>query len=179
MQSLIRRSARPMQSGIAPPARRAVATVLLLIAGIACSGIGVAEEAPVPSLDSVRVEQQKLQSALQANDPAWARLDADTRQQVLTAQARLLQLIGEHHDIAELRPNDQLRVYNQLQRIKVLLARGDQDVCEQTALAGTHRQQIACMSRDERDRRAKGARDTLMTRPACTTYECQVGGGSR
>ncbi len=152
--------------------RRPLLAALLAVAAIAPA---VAEE-PAPSLDSIRVEQQTLHAALQANTPAYAGLDADTRQQVLAAQARLFQLIGEHHDIAELRPNDQLRTYNQLQRIKVLLARGEQDVCEQAAIAGTHRQQIACMSQAERDRRAKGARDTLMNRSACTQVECQGGG---
>jgi hypothetical protein len=138
---------------------------------------GVTADEPVaPSLDSIRVEQQTLQAAVQANDPAYAHLDAETRQLLLSAQARLFQLIGEHHDIAELRPNDQLRTYNQLQRIKVLLARGEQDVCEQAAIAGTHRQQIACMSQEERDRRVQGARDTLQIRPACTTAECRIGG---
>lgn len=141
----------------------------------AATGVRAQEAADAPSLDTIRVEQQHIQVALQANDPAYAKLDAATRQQVLSAQARLFQLIGEHHDIAELRPNDQLRTYNQLQRIKVLLARGEQDVCEQTAIVGTHRQQVACMSRSERDRRVQGARDVLTNRPACTTFECQGG----
>ncbi len=149
-----------------------------LLALLPCVAVASQSGDADPDLQQITAQQREIRAGITAGTPAFAYLDDNRRRYVLLAQDRLFELVGERQAITELKVNDQLRVFNQLKRIEALLVNADADgnlVCERTAIAGTRRQQLACMKKSDRERKADSTRDALQIRPACTTSEC-VGG---
>lgn len=130
---------------------------------------------PRPQPPEILAQQQQLREALKAQDPRYADVTPFRRNRIYQAQDQVFALAQGHARLDELGADDQLRLFNALELIGSHLGKRNEDahmVCERTAIAGTRRQQMACMQKDERERRADRAVESLMTRPACTQPGC-------
>lgn len=155
-------------------------TILLVAQGMtAIPAVAMAEEqkgaeAAQASVADILAEQREIRAALQAGDEKYRYLDPPRRRQVYAAQKKLFALLDGRDSLDGLGADDRITVFNALEEIKSNLARqeGDEMVCERAKLAGTHRSELVCMTRAERDRRAKSATQALMNRQACTEPGC-------
>ena len=148
--------------------------VVLLLLGLQSPAFAQAAK-PQPQPPEILAQQQALRGALKSADPRYVGVTPFRRNRIYQAQDQVFALAQGHQRLDELGADDQLRLFNALELIGSYLGKRNEDarmVCERTAIAGTRRQQLACMEQDERERRADRAVDTLMTRPACTQPGC-------
>lgn len=151
--------------------RLAAGVALLLGASVTT----VARSGEVDSVARILMEQRRIHDEIVARDESYGHLDEFKRSRIVAAQLRVFQSFAGHQEFDELAPDTQLQVFNDLKKIAALLGTGDVGdaiVCQRVALAGTRRYQMACMTGEERDRRAESARRALMERAACTTQAC-------
>lgn len=142
-------------------------------------GVMAAEETPPANdLGAAVAQQREIRAALEANAPEYDYLGKYRRQNVLGAQDRLFAMADGKASLGELSPNDRVRAFNQLKRIEELLVRKDADeqqVCESSHLVGSHQRKLICYGKAEQNSRRDRAKDSMMTRSACTSAECQSG----
>jgi hypothetical protein len=155
---------------------RNVAMMLLLVVSLASPATLPAQTtAAQPQPPEILAEQRQLRLALENADPRYADLTPFRRNRIYKAQDQVFTLVEGHARLDELAIDEQLRLFNALELIGSHLGKRDEAahmVCERIAIVGSRRQQMACMEKGERDRRAQRAVDALMTRPACTTSDC-------
>ena len=128
-----------------------------------------------PQPPEILAEQTALRQALNSGDPRYASVTPFRRNRIYGAQDQVFALTQGHARLDELSVDEQLRLFNALEAISAHLGKRNEDahmVCERIAMTGSRRQQMACMHKDERERRADRAVEALMTRPACTQPGC-------
>lgn len=138
----------------------------------------VATQAPQPTLQAILEQQTQIRADLQAGAEQYRYVDSFRRRQIYAAQKLVFRLLEGHQRLEELKADDQLEVFNALNRIQSHLVQQNVDermVCERVALAGTRRYEMACMTEAERRQRADSAREEMMRRAACTTSACMSG----
>lgn len=128
-------------------------------------------------LPEILAQQKQIQADVKADKGLYPELNPLRKRKVLEAQDQVFKLAEGHAQLSELTVDDQLRLFNALKLIEAYLGKRNEDdhmICERAVIAGTHRPEMACMTRAERDRHAEGAKATLMNRQACTTAACFV-----
>lgn len=151
-----------------------LALLLMACAAQAQAPAGKPETTP----ENILAQQQQLRTDLQVGSEQYRYVDPFRRRQIYAAQKKVFTLLEGRQALRELNADDQLTVFNALKQIESNLVKANADdrmVCERVALAGTRRYEMVCQTREERDRRANKAVETLMNRPACTTQDCAGG----
>ncbi|MHB8912558.1 MAG: hypothetical protein ACYC42_07905 [Lysobacter sp.] len=151
-------------------------TGLLLLASVAQAQNG--SQKPGATLPDILAQQREIRADLQTGADKYRYVDPMRRSRIYASQGKVFALLEGHQSFSELRPDDQLAVFNALRLIESHLVKPDEDdrmVCERVALAGTRRYTMACMTEAERRHKADKAKEMLLERAACTTSGC-IGG---
>lgn len=159
------------------PFRYLLAIPLLIFAVCLAQAQDVAPKSQ-STLPDILSQQREIRADLQAGAEKYRHVDPMRRSRVYAAQGKVFPLLEGHQSLSELRPDDQLAVFNALKLIESHLVKPEEDdrmVCERAALAGTRRYTTVCMTEAERRNKADKAKQVLFERAACTTSGC-VGG---
>ena len=159
---------------------RHVILVLWCFILMACPVLAPAAEAganPQPTVDEIVAQQKQIREDLQSGAEHYRYVEPIERRQVYVAQRQVFQILEGRTSLDGLSADENIALFNALKRIEAALVKepGDEMVCERARLAGTGRYEMVCMTRRERDRRARAAKEALMFRPACTSAECAGG----
>ncbi len=142
-----------------------------LIAG-AClalfSCIASAEQAP-PPLGEIRAQQMQLRSEVMAGSGAFKEMSKSQRDELVTKQTELLDLIGNRQSLADLNETELTRAFNSLEWIKARItqAEDEQVICERKRPVGTNRVMRVCATVGERRKERESVENGLMSRPIC------------
>ena len=158
---------------------RLLLAILLAAQGLAmmpamAADEGVDAETKQPTVPEILAEQRQINADLKAGDEKYLYLDPIRRRQVYGAQKKVFALLDGRDSLDGLGADQRIELFNALEQINANLTRreGDEMVCERATIAGTRRSQMVCMTKTERERRAKSAVDALMNRQACTEPGC-------
>lgn len=144
---------------------------------LACPALAPAADEgakPQPTVEEILAQQTQIRADLQSGAEHYRYVQPIERRQVYMAQRQVFQILEGRTSLEDLTTDESIALFNSLKRIEAALVKepGDEMVCERTRLTGSGRYEMACMTRRERDERAKSAKEALMFRPACTTAEC-------
>lgn len=129
---------------------------MILAAALALSatsfGVRADDTTVEPDLAAIRAQQTELREQAQAGDGAFAEMSQRKREDLLSQQDLLLELIDGKQTLSELSDNDQLRAYNALEWINGLITNAEEQrmVCLSEVKTGSHRKTRVCKTAAQR-----------------------------
>lgn len=105
-----------------------------------------------PDLVAIRAQQAELRAQVTADEDLYGHMDERQRQDLVSRQDRVLQLLDGKQSFDELNENDKLEVFNALEWIKGAVndAQGQRMICTREAKVGSHRKVKVCKTAEQR-----------------------------
>ncbi|MGE6333778.1 hypothetical protein [Stenotrophomonas sp. NPDC077659] len=130
-------------------------TMMVLLLGLSAA-VQAASEKPLVQMDMqgpVAEQVRQVEKAL--NNGEYAEISADDRAQVQQSLERITQRMGEHRTAQELPAAVQNELFNDQERINILLSRAHADsrlICQYTRTTGSNMPKSRCLTVAERRR---------------------------
>lgn len=167
-----------VSDAIAPRTRRAgaLAAILAVAFGASPSLSAFAEtasapeaEAQQPTVRQIVDQQTRLRADVLAQKGAFKDLTQIERDELTGKQDRILRLLADRDDISQLRAEEKIELFNDLQWVSAVVRNAEEDrrVCERSRTVGTNRLQVVCMTAREYREHKERARQSLRTAMKC------------
>ena len=128
-----------------------------------CATVRADDTSTPPDLVAIRAQQTELRAQVAADEDLYGHMDERQRQDLVSRQDRVLQLLDGKQSFDELNENDQLEVFNALEWIKGAVndAQGQRMICTREAKVGSHRKVKVCKTAEQREREHEEAQRKL------------------
>lgn len=140
---------------------------LILVLALAVPAFASAEAL---QLDAIRAQQATIRAGVEAhNSGRYKELSADTRTELLSRQATMLELINGKQSASDLTEEQRADVTATLAWIDSKLKEADDDrmVCERRAILGSNRKERVCMTAAQMRAQREATRANLDRRGVC------------
>jgi len=146
---------------------------LLLLAGAFASG-AMAATTPL-DLVQVRAQQQQIRSDVMAKQGRYASMPETTREQLLSRQTQLLQMLDGKKTADDLTQDQRMQAFNALEWIEAAINNddGERTVCTRERTIGSNRVTRVCRSSAQMKEDRERARDQMEDRPVCGDASCR------
>ncbi len=142
---------------------------LVLVLAIAVPMLAASAEAL--NLDAIRAQQATIRAGVEANrEIPYKELTTPARTELLTRQAKLLELIDGKQSESELTEAQRAEVTTTLAWIDAKLKEAEDDrmVCERRATLGSNRKERVCMTAAQMRAQRDASREQMDRRGTCT-----------
>jgi phosphoenolpyruvate carboxylase len=108
-------------------------------------------------------QQQQLRSKVQREKSGWDAIPKDKRDELLTRQQRLLDLLSGKDTVGDLSPPDQVEVANTLEWINALAnnAEDERQVCRRERKTGSHQVTTICQTVADMNAQRERTKETM------------------
>lgn len=137
-------------------------STLILVAGMAISTFAAAEEGGL-RFDDIRNQQAEIRAGVVAKSGRYRDLPESKRDELLTRQSRMLNVIEGKQSPDELSQAERTEVFSDLEWIEATINRVEDErlVCEYTRAIGSNRKQRVCRTAEQLREERERARETL------------------
>jgi len=131
---------------------------------LAAAFLLVVFSASVPAagrLAEIRLQQEEIRRQTEDSDGRYVRFDKGELARLRTAQDTVFALLDGVSELSELRPSQQVDLFNALETVKAVLAANDADrqLCWREQRLGSHRIETVCATVAERQQIREGGQE--------------------
>ena len=112
-------------------------------------------------LAEIRLQQEEIRRQTEDSDGRYVRFDKGELAKLRTAQDTVFALLDGVSEVSELRPSQQVDLFNALETVKAVLAANDADrqLCWREHRLGSHRIETVCATVAERQQIREGGQE--------------------